>query len=398
MQRPFWIALIVVFSADSVSNAQGPASLLDSLKPRSRIQSQPERPTLLSIGPLFRPDSILQPAASATSPKRYFRLVDDEESGIAYIGVGTHEEPEVSLEDIELPELPAPPTVDNVFSADALKSEPVPLDGAAKEAEKGSKKKETKQADSRSSFGWIAGTGNQLGMLEWVDRDLAVFDYSFDDRTSLRVEPGYAMRWLTGPTVTDLPPYLFSLLIDAGLGFHVTENWAFDMVITPSWNTDFANKSYQLFRLPWQAVNTFKLDDEWKLVLGVTDLDREDIHFLPVAGMIYRPLDGSKDFNLVFPRPKAAWRVSSDDDGSTWGYVAGELGGGSFSIQRPGAVQDIVTLRDYRLLFGVEHRSEKGHASRFEAGWVFGRAVEYASGIGNYCPSQTAIIRFSSDY
>jgi hypothetical protein len=83
---------------------------------------------------------------------------------------------------------------------------------------------------------------------------------------------------------------------------------------------------------------------------------------------------------------------------SNWFFVSGELGGGSFTIQRTGAVHDIVTLRDYRLMAGWEARGTKRHTCRIEAGWVFNRAVEYASGIGNYNPGDTAIIRIASDY
>lgn len=395
------IVLIVVSTATSMVHARAPSTInrrstsislaTDSilpassiLRPRYRLAADP-KPTRRS-----RRVSSFEPGLPA-------RLVDDDDdSGVAYIGSGSHTEPEVAAEDAILPELPTA-IDDTVFSAKALQGQAVPLDGAAKQAEE-KPAQEKPPADSRSSFAWIAGTGNQLGMLEWVGRDLAVFDYSLSDRTAMRIEPGLAIRWLTGPTTTDLPPYLFSIPIDIGAGHQVSETWAIDMVISPMWNTDFANKSYTLFRLPWQLVNTFTLDEEWKLVLGVTDLDREDIHYLPVAGIRYKPLDGSKDFNLIFPAPKAAWRMGRNPGGSTWGYIAAELGGGSFSIQRPGAIQDIVTLRDYRLLLGWEVRDEKRSATRIEAGWVFGRAVEYASGVGNYNPNQTAIIRLSSDY
>lgn len=324
------------------------------------------------------------------------RLVNDD-SGFAYIGQGTHTEPEMNGEDLIIP--PDPPAVGNEeISMKAPTGSAVPLDGAAREAEQSSTPSEIKPAENRSSFGWIAGTGNQLGILEWMGRDLSVVDYSAADRGTFRINGGHEFRWLTGPDSTDLPPYLFSLFVEVGAGIKVGNDWSFDVMVCPSWNTDFANKSYQLFRLPWQAVNTFRLDDEWKLVAGLTDLDREDIQLLPVAGVIYRPADGSADYNLVFPRPKAAWRLSHADQGRHWGFVSAELGGNSFTIQRTGAIQDIVTLRDYRVFVGFESRGGKRHTSRLEFGWIFGRAVEYVSGIGNYNPGQTAMIRIASDY
>lgn len=400
MRHCLLIAVSIVLAAATAHGAD----------PR-RIANAELRPTGMSIEPVLRHDSILQrrkssPAAASTrktfslrttvdSSREVVRLVDDD-AGIAYVGAGSHAEPEIAAEDLLPPLEPPPP--DAGISAESLNGDPVLIDGAAKEAEKAPTKEVKEQANERESFAWIAGTGNQLGMLEWVDRDLAVYDYTFSDRVTSRTDAGFTMLWLTGPDTTDLPPYLFSIVIDIGLGGKISDNWSFDAVITPSWNTDFANKSYTLFRLPWQAVNTFTLSDELKLVVGVTDLDREDIRFLPVAGLIYKPLDGTKQFDLVFPRPKAAWRLTDSGDDSTWAYVAGELGGNSYSIQRPGAVHDIVTLRDFRLLFGYEWRGQKRHACRIEAGLVFGRAVEYASGIGDYHPGNTAIIRFSGDF
>jgi hypothetical protein len=368
----------------------------------------------LQVPSLLPGDSILQARATARRASRrplfslrsqvdsgrsLVRLVDsDGDAGTARVGFEYELEPTDEEESAIQPPLPPPvPSIEPGISKNDLKGEAVPIDGAAKQAEESDQEKEDGPATNRSSFGWIAGTGNQLGMLEWVSRDLAVMDYNAADRASFRIQGGHAFTWLNGPETTDLPPYLFSLFVEVGAGT-TAGNWAFDVVVSPSWNTDFANKSYTLFRLPWQAVSTYKLGDEWKLVLGVLDLDREDIQFLPIAGLVYKPLDDSMHLDLVFPRPKAAWRLGPNDDGHLWAYVAGELGGNSYSIQRPGAIHDIVTLRDYRLLVGLEHRGKKRHACRLEAGWVFGRAVEYVSGIGNFDPGQTAIIRLSSDY
>ena len=370
--QPTWLSSDPIVRADSVLRAKHP---------------RPTRPT-----PVFALRSSIR-----SSSRSFVRVISDEDAGYAYLGSGAHAEPELDSGELLPPDAPDDAII---IPPSSLKQKPVPLDGAADDAEKKAEKKEDeiKPADSQSSFAWIAGTGNQLGMLEWIGRDLTVMDYNVADRARFSIDSGMAARWLNGPDTTDLPPYLFSIFIDVGVGFKVSENWSFSTVISPSWNTDFANKSYQLFRLPWQAVNTFNVGPELKVVLGVTDLDREDIQFLPVAGWIYSPTDGSAEYTMVFPRPKAAWRLTGDATSSNWFFVSGELGGGSFSIQRTGSVHDIVTLRDYRLMAGWETRGTKRHACRIEAGWVFNRAVEYASGIGNFYPGDTAIIRIASDY
>ena len=110
------------------------------------------------------------------------RLTSDD-SGFAYIGQGTHTEPEIHGEDL-LPSLDPPPPAAEEFTIKPPTGDAVPLDGAAKGTEKTADSTEDKPAENRSSFGWIAGTGNQLGMLEWMGRDLAVVDYSAADRGS----------------------------------------------------------------------------------------------------------------------------------------------------------------------------------------------------------------------
>ena len=64
----------------------------------------------------------------------------------------------------------------------------------------------------------------------------------------------------------------------------------------------------------------------------------------------------------------------------------------------PRRAREEVTLRDYRLLIGVETRTKSGHAARLEAGWVFDRVVDYQSNLGDYRPDDTAMIRWSSEF
>jgi hypothetical protein len=133
--------------------------------------------------------------------------------------------------------------------------------------------------------------------------------------------------------------------------------------------------------------------------MGVTDLARHDIHYLPVLGMTYAPVDGDVRWDLVFPRPKIARRIGTTSFGEgRWVTMGGEIGGGSWAISRENREFDVVTLRDYRLIAGIESRGVKGHTTRLEIGWIFDRAVRYDSGIGNYNPPDSLMIRVSADY
>lgn len=372
--------------------------LADAAAPRPRPAAAP-----LAVS-LVAPDSILnRPVRRPARPR--LRLIQDDETGRASLSLGADsfdsesDSPVLNLEPTD-PEVLADESLDEPppippLSGSSLNGDAVPLDGAAESAEA---PPVPEWAHANASFAWVGGTGNQLGMLEWTDRSLVtLYDYS-SEQNSFHVDPGFIIRWLTGPDTPDLPPYLFNIAIDTAAIAKFGDSWTMHLAMSPSWNTDFANKSADLFRLPWQVVNVWRLDSEWRLVGGVTDLDREDIQYLPVAGVMYYPNSGQQEWSLVFPRPRAAWRLDEDGTTSTWFTVSGELGGGSYSILRSAGFYDIATLRDYRLLAGWELRNQRRHLTRVEVGWVFGRAVEYASGIGNYNPGSTGMLRLTSEY
>ena len=81
-----------------------------------------------------------------------------------------------------------------------------------------------------------------------------------------------------------------------------------------------------------------------------------------------------------------------------WMYLAGEFGGGSWAIERANGADDTVTLSDYRIIFGVESKYYNGPTWLFEAGYVFNREVEYESGIGDFNPDETMMVRFGYTY
>lgn len=306
--------------------------------------------------------------------------------------------------------------------APALSTRPIPLDSFFRDHGDGDSDDEDKleAPSSRDSFGWIAGTHNNLGMLELDLESIQRVRYdAFSDDKSFKfhLNTPFGARWLSGPDSPDLPPYLFNILISVGATAQVSDRLAFDAVISPGWYSDFSNKGIEAFRLPWHFVSFHKVSDDWQWVLGITDLSRQDIRLLPVAGVIYAPPSGDVRLDLVFPKPKVAWRVcqrkkqelsswkSGESSGSIsinehegWLYLAGELGGGSWAISREDRSYDVVTYRDYRLVAGWENRQPKGRASRIEVGWIFGRAVEYQSNNGNYNPPDSLMIRMSTDY
>ena len=78
-------------------------------------------------------------------------------------------------------------------------------------------------------------------------------------------------------------------------------------------------------------------------------------------------------------------------------YVAGELGGGTWAIERVDDSNDNATYRDLRLTLGVMDFGDDSH-SVLELGWAFDRQLEYRSGIGDRTFDDALILRCHVHY
>jgi len=117
-----------------------------------------------------------------------------------------------------------------------------------------------------------------------------------------------------------------------------------------------------------------------------------------VVGVIRDDQQAGYHHELVFPRPRFSWRWKETMESSRWAYVGSELGGGSWAIKRLDRTPDVVTLRDFRVLGGLEFRRTKGHRAAIEAGLVFGRTIATRTGVGDYSQPATGMLRLWLDY
>jgi hypothetical protein len=235
-----------------------------------------------------------------------------------------------------------------------------------------------------SNTSWLLGGGNQFGM------------FSLESLPTLKpgaqtgIVTGIGLHWLSGPVQTDLPPRLFDFQIGLQRRKWLTESLGYDIAARVGAFSDFEGSAREGIRYPSHGVAFLKLDPKVQLVLGVDYLSRDDIKILPVAGLILNPRDDLR-LDLVFPRPCIEWQFNPDNSL----YLAGELGGGTWAIERTPAANDVVTYRDYRLLLGISHRSDEGSQAALEFGYVFGRHLSYRSGQGDYSPIDTLVIQLT---
>lgn len=213
------------------------------------------------------------------------------------------------------------------------------------------------------------------------------------------ITPGFTAHFLDGPSNTDLPPQLYDAYVAFNWYPRFNANWGAILSITPTVQSDFERWDDRAFRTPGKALVRYTWAQfERELVFGVIYLDRDDVPWLPAAGLIWTP-NPYVCYDLVFPRPRVLFMVNQQAEFEDWVYVAGEFGGGSWAIQRvPSYTPDVVTFADYRVLLGIERRKNGGAGMRLEAGYVFGRSFEYTSTAAQYDLPATWMVRGSVSF
>jgi len=247
---------------------------------------------------------------------------------------------------------------------------------------------------------WIGNGGlNEIGFSTLSLS--SVFAFPCPTRESpLIITPGFGVHYLDGPGgVRDLPPQLFDAYARIRWMHRFNSKWAADIAVTPGVYSDFEQDSNDGIRITGHGVGAWTCNPELKLILGVAYLDRRDVGVLPAGGILWTPRDDLR-FELVAPRPRIAKRLffTYDDDIEDWVYMAGEFGGGTWAIARTSGARDEVTYRDFRFILGAQRKVIGGIDSRIEAGYVFGRKLEYRSATPNLYPSDTFMLRAGVTY
>ena len=302
--------------------------------------------------------------------------------------------------------VPPPPMDDELLLPDLVKEEvaqPLPLASEVQEViEEVEPPSWLNQFADNHVYLWHENRDS----LEILIRDSGGFGITSLGLASAEMEWGgpiwanFKFNWnfLSGPVQAEVRPQTYDLTFELNYAEQIDEIWGLHFQLAPTWATDWDNKTSDAFRLIGGGLVTMTVDEGVVWLLGAMALDRPDLEFVPTFGL--RLFDDEFEMDLVIPRPRIAWRTDSDDeDGEEcWMYVAGELGGGSWAIERENHLKDRLGYRDLRLLFGWETKEPDGSREVFEFGWVFDRKIEFDRYGGSTRLGETAVIRWGQTY
>lgn len=208
------------------------------------------------------------------------------------------------------------------------------------------------------------------------------------------------------PASLDVPHNLYTLGVELSWMRPICEDWVLRLSVTPTFASDFENTSADAWRFRAMALAFHDWTPEWKVGLGVVATGRQDLPLLPGIGAIWTPTPEMK-VDLFFPRPRYSYRLAANESRETWAYIGGGLSGGTWAFERRNGSNDLLTYRAWQLLTGVEWtpptskgpRSTRNGLRGFaEAGYVFGRRLEFDSGEPDYEPDGSGLLSLGLSY
>jgi hypothetical protein len=214
----------------------------------------------------------------------------------------------------------------------------------------------------------------------------------------LVITPGFDMRSFEGPISPDLPETVYDAYLQFMWVPRWNEKWSAYLSVAPGVYSDFEQFNENAIRVVGRGIVRYEmLPGTLELLFGAMYLDRSDFNVLPAGGVVWMPWDGAR-YELLFPRPKVAWRFAQDPGLSEdWFYVSGEFGGDVWLVERAATVERM-TMRDLRAIVGLERRKDGGAGCRLEVGYVFARSFEFDVSATEYEPDDTALVRFGMSY
>jgi hypothetical protein len=214
--------------------------------------------------------------------------------------------------------------------------------------------------------------------------------FLYNPDTPLLVTPGFAVHYWNGPTgppdnPINMPPRVYDAFLDTAWNPRINEVLGGELNFRIGVYSDFEEVVVESLRYQGTALVVMGLSPTVQLKAGATYLDRQRIKILPAGGVVWTPNPDTR-FEILFPNPRLAMRLTAIGNTDLWGYLRGEYGGGSWTIVDPADPANQGPFeRDYndmRAAVGLEFERLSGLHGLIEAGVAFDREIygEWAGG------------------
>lgn len=225
----------------------------------------------------------------------------------------------------------------------------------------------------------------------------------FSTGTSVFVTPGFTFHWWNGPTSTSspptglfasLPPRVYDAYLDTRWNPQVTPWFGGELDFRIGVYSDFSKVTTESLRYTGRGLVVLTFNPAVKVKAGIFYLDRIRVKILPAGGIVWTP-NSDVRFDILFPDPKIARRLTTMGNTEWWLYARGEYGGGSWTVtphKAPGPM-DQIDYNDIRIGVGLEFNRNAGIGGLIEIGTAFERELLLRSTHDKYTPSTTLYFR-----
>lgn len=211
----------------------------------------------------------------------------------------------------------------------------------------------------------------------------------------LFISPAFALHLWDGPVLpdADLPPQAYSAYLDLQWASDPSLQIGAEIGFRIGAYTDFNTLNDESLRIQGLGLGVFRFTPTLTGKVGAMYLDRNKIKILPAGGILWTPTPQVR-FDFFFPQPKLAAHLTTLGKHDLWWYLAGEYGGGAWTIERADGTSDNVDINDIRVSAGVEWSGPSGVSGFFEGGFVFKRQVIYVvTPSDSFDPGDTFMVR-----
>lgn len=233
------------------------------------------------------------------------------------------------------------------------------------------------------------GFGDSPDDLNIHDTDVSVifaFPNFFYSTQPLYVVPSFSLHLWDGPRpengiTADLPANAYSAFLDLGWNSDPNQMFSTEFGVRVGAFSDFDTFSDDSIRVMGKAFGSFRVTPASTLKVGAYYLDRNKIKLLPAGGLLYQPNPYTR-WDIFFPKPKFSRYLRTVGTKDVWWYLAGDYGGGAWTVERTDGSENDIDINDIRVMVGFESGlSDAIRAGRrtafFEIGYVFDREIIY---------------------
>jgi hypothetical protein len=177
-----------------------------------------------------------------------------------------------------------------------------------------------------------------------------------------------------------MPGQTFDAYLDAAWNPQLTTQLSGELGARVGVYSDFSKVATESLRIQGRGLVSMAFSPSFQVKAGVIYLDRNHVKLLPAGGVVWTP-DSDTRFDIIFPYPKLAKRLTLVGQTEWWYYLRGEYGGGAWTVKRGTGPRlgllDSVDYNDLRVALGVDFRRNPGWHGFFEVGLAFDRELRY---------------------